>query len=168
MSKPSVVLSPEEHERVVELVKSGRTIKGIADEFGHTAKGMSSYLRRNNIEVPRSSNGEKDTQRAALQELLDRSREVKEKEKERKIGHQEPPQEIIDPTPPDFTMRLITLEEKKQYDCSWIIGDPKKSYRYCGNSTLGVIGPYCEYHKGLSRSKIQTSAPKPYAPVNQK
>ena len=168
MSKPSVVLSPEEHDRVVELVKSGRTIKGIADEFGFTAKGVSSYLRRNNIERPESLDGEKDTQKAALQELLDRSKEVREKEREKRASQPEPPREIFDPTPSDFKMRLITLEEKKQYDCSWIIGDPKKYYRYCGNSTIGVIGVYCEYHKNISRNKQQVSSPKPYVPVNHK
>jgi hypothetical protein len=168
MSKPSVVLSPEEHEKVVELVKEGRTIKGIAEEFGFTARGVSSYLRRNNIEHPESHNGEKDIQKAVLQELLDRSKEVREKEKEKKSFKPESPREIFDPTPPNFKMRLITLEEKKQYDCSWIIGDPKKHYRYCGNSTIGVIGVYCEYHKNLSRNKQQVSTPKPYAPVNHK
>jgi hypothetical protein len=172
MSKPSVVLSPEEHDRVVELVKQGRTIKGIADEFGVTPKGVASYLKRNNIERPEHRNGETDRQKAALQELLDRSKEVRENEKrerDKRVSLQlEPPREPFDPTPTEYNMRMITLAEKKQYDCAWIIGDPKKHYRYCGNTTIGVGGPYCEYHKGISRNKQQTAHPKPYAPVNHK
>jgi hypothetical protein len=162
MSKPSAVFSPEDHERILRLVEEGLTILAISLHIGHSYKSTQSYFKEHGIKSLTSRNREKIKQQKAETTVPPPT------DKQIQFPHVEPPREIIDPTPPEFTMRLITLAQKKQYDCSWIIGDPKKSYRYCGNSTLGVIGPYCEYHKNISRSKVQASAPKPYAPVNQK
>src|SRR5580692_2704754 len=164
MSKPSVVFSPEDHTRILELVAEGRTIRSIAEEFGHSLRSIQRYLNKQGIETAATKDREKNKQQKA------ETPPPKINERDRKIYLPvfEPPKEPLDPTPSEFKMRLITLEEKKQYDCSWIIGDPKKSYRYCGNSTIGIIGPYCEYHKGLSLTKQVHSAPRPYAPVNQK
>jgi hypothetical protein len=165
MSKPSAVFSPEDHKRILRLVEDGLTILQIANHIGHSYKRTQNYFREHGIKSLASVNREKIKQQKAETPIPP---PILIRDKQIELPHQQPPQEILDPTPPEFVMRLITLAQKKQYDCSWIIGDPKKDYRYCGNSTIGVVGPYCEYHKGLSRSKVQTPAPKPYAPVNQK
>lgn len=172
MSKPSVIFSSEDHERILELVKDGRTIKSIADEFGVSPRSIQRYLNKQGIETAATKDREKNKQRA-LQELLDRSKVIRDNEKrerERRVSTTQPspPRDILDPTPIDYNMRLITLEQKKQYDCGWIIGDPKREYRYCGNSTIGIGGPYCEYHKNISRNKQPQMTTRPHAPVNQK
>lgn len=170
MSKPSVVFSPEEHSQIVEMVEQGLTIQNIAYATGHSSRSVQDHLKEHRIKTAHTKLREKMKQERAEKEA--QAKDQKPKTRDRKItvpSTVEPPREIFDPTPLDFKMRLVTLEEKKPYDCSWIIGDPKKNYRYCGNSTLGSGSTvYCKYHADISRSKPFQPSTRPYVPVNQK
>lgn len=169
MSKPSVVFSPEEHSRIVEMVNQGLTIQSIAYSTGHSSRSVQDHLKEHRIKTAHTKLREKKKQERAEKEAQAKG-DKKPKIRDRNIKfNPEPPREISDPTPLDFKMRLVTLEEKKPYDCSWIIGDPKKNYRYCGNSTIGSGSlVYCKFHAGVSRSKPFQPSIRPYAPINQK
>jgi hypothetical protein len=162
MSKPSV-FSPEDHQRILELIDQDSTIVAIAEAIGRPEKTVRNYLKAQRIQTARAKMREKRREKTTEEVETETQKALTQS-----LNKPQEPRTIQEPTSSDYKMRLITLEEKKPYDCSWIIGDPKRDYRYCGNSTLGTKGVYCKYHTDLSYNKQPPIVRRPLAPLIQK
>ena len=121
MPRTHPAYAPEFRRQMVELVRSGRSVEGLAGEFEPSAGAIRNWVKRADLDEGRRSDGLTTEERAELRRL---KREVRQLRMEREI--------LLDPT------RYRTQAEAKMAVFDFIEGfyNPRRRH-----SALGQISP---------------------------